>query len=86
MKALFTKEALDASEFKIIKNNIEYIQTCAGKVNIKYKTKNIIGYILEKNKEKWKILLSNNQIIHTDSLKYNKDTKKYNIYPSGGKY
>ena len=59
MQALFTKEALDASEYKIIKNNIEYIQTCAGKVNIKYKTKNIIGYILDKNKEKWKILLSN---------------------------
>ena len=86
MKDLFSKEDLVATEFCVSKNNMEYIQSCCGKVNINYNNRFIIGYILlEDARGRWKILLSDNNIILKPKLKFDNEKKCY-IYPSNGKY
>ena len=63
-KELLTKEESNATEFERKIEEDICIQTCCGKVNIVRDNKNIIGYILrEIYVRKWKILLSNNEII-----------------------
>ena len=82
---IFTKEAMDATEFLIKKKNMIYTHICCGKVNIIFEKRNITGYILDESRGKQKILLANNKIIYKPPLDYNRDSNKY-IYKSGGKY
>ena len=52
MKEVFTKEALNTTEFKVENEDVVFIHTCCGKFNIIYDNTNNIGYILSKNKGK----------------------------------
>ena len=45
MKDIFSKEDLHAIGFLMKKNNVEYVQSCCGKVNIIFYEKNIAGSI-----------------------------------------
>ena len=85
MKEIFSKEELDATEYEVTKNNYNYTQTCSGKVNLKYNNRNVVGYILEESRGKWKILLASNKIILKNPLIYCHDRKKY-LFPTRGKY
>ena len=85
MKSLFSKEASNATEFSVEKYNINYTHSRCAKINVLFNQKNIIGYILEKNRGKWKNLLENNKIIYKNPLKYSSKQNKY-IYKTTGKY
>ena len=85
MKTLFSKEASNATEFLVKKYNINYTHSCCDKINVLFNKKNIIGYILEESRGKWKILLENNKIIYKNPLKYSSEQNKY-IYETTGKY
>ena len=83
MKTLFSKEASNATEFVVEKYNINYTHSCCAKINVLFNQKNIIGYILEESRGKWKILLENNKIIYKNPLKYSSKRKIY-IYETTG--
>lgn len=85
MREIVLKEQLNATEFVINNNDSIYMRTCCGKINILHNNKKITGYILDKQYEKWKILLAFNEIIYLKAIKYNKEEEKY-IYRSTGRY
>ena len=85
MKKLFSKEELNATEFVMEKDDSKYVHTCCAKVNIIKNGRNIIGYILNESRGKWKILLSNNTIIYKSPVKYNFKKKEY-IYNGDGEF
>ena len=85
MKELFSKEELAATKFCVTKNNMEYIQSCCGKVNVKQNNRSITGFILEDVQGRRKKLLANNEIIYETSLMYNNEAKSYK-YPTNRKY
>ena len=85
MKTIFSKEASNATEFLVDKYDINYTHSCCAKINVLFNKKNIIGYILEESRGKWKILLENNKIIYKNLLKYSSKRNEY-IYKTTGKY
>ena len=85
MKLIFSKESLNATEHFVEKYDVSFTHTCCAKVNILYKGKNIIGYILDESRGKWKILLGNNKIIYKNIVKYNNSIYGYE-YESSGVY
>ena len=85
MKELFSKEDMNATEFKMGNNKNKYIQTCCGKVSLTYRNKSIIGYIIDVSQGRWKILLANNKFIHKAPLIFDSEKKDY-IYPTNGQY
>ena len=85
MKTLFGKEASNPTEFLVEKYNINYTHSCCAKINVLFKKKNMIGYILEESRGKWKILVENNKIIYKNPLRYSSERNKY-VYETTGKY
>ena len=85
MKELFTMEEYCTTKFEVDMNDIKFIHTCCGKVNISEgmnNNNNILGYILEEKNHKWKILLEDHCVVYVNKIIYNEEQKRY-IFPQG---
>ena len=83
MKELFAMEEHCATEFEVDRNDIKFIHTCCGKVNVSKgeNNNNILGHILEETtNHKWKILLEDNDVVHLNEVTHDEEQKRY-IFP-----
>lgn len=75
MNDLFTVAGLSAASFKKNKK----VFSCAGKVNTIYEDRNLTGFIVDENKDDWRIKLSNEELFIVERGVFDSSLGKYSF-------